>query len=199
MNFTWERIQSVVIIILVIIILLMSQCSGGKKTMGETKVITNTETVWDTLVVEKKVYVPKWKTKVVTEYEIVEVPKTVKIDTLEILKDYYAQYIYIDTLDLDSLGYITITDTVTQNKINSRHPDFQLTIPTKIIDTKTYINNREFYAGLGARTNGDNISWMGLEGIFRNKQGNIFMIGVGTDNENKLSIGGGVHWKIGNN
>ena len=196
MKFTWERIQSIVIVILVIVILLMSQCNGGE-VITEPKIITRTTTVWDTVEVEKEVYVPKWRTKVVTKYDTVEVLIPQDVDTLSILKDYYSQYVYLDTISLDTLGYITIRDTVTENKIMNRYPDIQINVPTKIIERDIYINNREFYAGIGARTNGNHISWMGLEGVFRNKQGNTFVLGVGTDDENKLSVGGGVHWKIG--
>ena len=196
MKFTWERIQSIVIVILVIVILLMSQCNGGE-VITEPKIITRTTTVWDTVEVEKEVYVPKWRTKVVTKYDTVEVLIPQDVDTLSILKDYYSQYVYLDTINLDTLGFITIRDTVTENKIMNRYPDIQINVPTKIIERDIYINNREFYAGIGARTNGNHISWMGLEGVFRNKQGNTFVLGVGTDDENKLSVGGGVHWKIG--
>lgn len=197
MNFTWERIQSIIIVILIIIILFMSQCNGGGNNVSEPKIITKTETVWETVEIEKEVYVPKWKTKVITEYVTVEVPVPQEVDTASILKDYYSQYIYLDTINLDTLGYITILDTITENKIMNRYPDVQINVPTKIIQRDIYINNREFYAGIGARTNGNHISWMGIEGVLRNKKGNTFVIGVGTDNENKLSIGGGVHWKIG--
>lgn len=196
MKLTWERIQSIVIVILVIVILLMSQCNGGE-VITEPKIITRTTTVWDTVEVEKEIYVPKWRTKVVTEYDTVELLIPQYVDTLSILKDYYSQYVYLDTINLDTLGYITIRDTVTENKIMNRYPDIQINVPTKIIERDIYINNREFYAGIGTRTNGNHISWMGLEGVFRNKQGNTFILGVGTDDENKLSIGGGVHWKIG--
>jgi hypothetical protein len=198
-KFNWERIQSIIIVILFIIILLMRQC-GGKEVVNpvETKVITKVETKWDTVTVEEKVYVPKWRTKVETKYDttFIEVKIPSEVDTLEILKDYYAQYEYKDTLYLDSLGYVLLTDTITQNSILRRKQVPFINIPTRTITVTEYINNREFYAGFGARSNGKNISWMGLEGVFRNKKGNIFIVGVGTDNENSLSLGGGVHWKI---
>ena len=205
-RYGWERFQSTVIIILVIIILLMQQCSGSgisifnkNKKPIEPKVVTETVTVWDTLEIEKEVYVPKWRTKVVKEYDTVKVVIPQDVDTLSILRDYYTEYQYIDTIFVDSLGFIVLTDTITQNSILNRDPDFNIQIPTKIVNNNIYINEREFYAGLGARTNGNNISWMGLEGVYRTRQGNTFIIGVGTDNENKFSAGAGVHWRIGGN
>lgn len=202
----WERFQSMTIVILVIIILLMQQCNGSGVSLFnrntkpiEPKVVTETITIWDTLEIEKEVYVPKWRTKVVKEYDTIEVIMPQDVDTLSILRDYYTEYQYIDTIFIDSLGYITLTDTISRNTILNRDPEFNIQIPTKIVNNNIYINEREFYAGMGARTNGENISWMGLEGVYRTRRGNTFIIGLGTDNENKFSAGAGVHWRIGDN
>jgi hypothetical protein len=200
MKITWERIQSITIVVLVIIILLMSKCSGGDNPRPvDTKVVTETKIVWDTLEVEKKVYVPKWRTKVETKYDTTYVEVPADVDTLSILKDYYSKYVYVDTIFLDTLGFIALTDTISENKILNRTNIQDIVLPTKIQKDIIYINEREFYAGMGVRTNGENISWMGLEGVFRNKRGNTFNLGIGTDNENNFSVGGGVHWRIGGN
>ena len=163
----------------------------------EEKVVTKVEIVRDTIELEKTVYVPKWRTKIETKYDTTYVDVPADVDTLDILKDYYSKYEYIDTLFLDSLGYVVLTDTITQNTILKRSQRLNIVIPTKIIDNTLYINNREFYTGFGVRTNGQNISWMGLEGVMRSKKGNTFILGVGTDNENNFSLGGSVHWRIG--
>jgi hypothetical protein len=149
--------------------------------------------------VEKKVYVPKWRTKVETKYDTTYVEVPADVDTLSILKDYYSKYVYVDTIFLDTLGFIALTDTISENKILNRTNIQDIVLPTKIQKDIIYINEREFYAGMGVRTNGENISWMGLEGVFRNKRGNTFNLGIGTDNENNFSVGGGVHWRIGGN
>lgn len=197
-GFSWERIQSIIIVILFIVILLMRQCSGSKNIEPiEEKVVTKVEIVRDTIELEKTVYVPKWRTKIETKYDTTYVDVPADVDTLDILKDYYSKYEYIDTLFLDSLGYVVLTDTITQNTILKRSQRLNIVIPTKIIDNTLYINNREFYTGFGVRTNGQNISWMGLEGVMRSKKGNTFILGVGTDNENNFSLGGSVHWRIG--
>lgn len=196
-RFSWERIQSIIIVILVIVILLMQQCNGGNKEVIEPKVITETITVWDTLEIEKEVYVPKWRTKVVKEYDTIEVKVLQEVDTLSILDDYYSEYVYKDTISLDTIGYISLIDTISKNSILSREPNIQIQIPTKTIKETIYINNREFYAGFGVRSNGQNMSWMGLEGVMRSKNGNTFVLGLGTDNENNFSLGGSVHWRIG--
>ena len=99
---------------LVAIIFFMRSCDGGK-TITEPKIITKTETKWDTINVVKEVYVPKWKTKIVTQIDSILI--NTPIDTLEVLKDYYAKNVFIDEISLDSLGIITITDTITDAPI----------------------------------------------------------------------------------
>lgn len=69
--------------------------------------------------------------KIVTEfkegktiYVEVEVPVEVfiptEIDTMEVLQDYYSTRVYSDTLRVENLGYVTIVDTISQNKIIGR-------------------------------------------------------------------------------
>jgi hypothetical protein len=197
-GFSWERIQSIIIVILFIVILLMRQCGGKKVEPVKEKIVTKVEIVRDTVELEKTVYVPKWRTKIETKYDTTFVDVPAHVDTLNILKDYYSKYEYTDTLYLDSLGYVILTDTISQNTILKRSQVPSIVIPTKIVNNTIFINNREFYTGFGVRTNGKNISWMGLEGVLKNKKGNTFVLGIGTDNENKFSLGGSVHWKIGN-
>src|SRR6056300_104129 len=107
-------IQNLLIIVLVVLVLFQSQCS--RKDPVEPEVIVTIETKWDTVEVEKVSYIPKWRTKVVTEYDTI--PRD--IDTVAILKDYYARYFYTDTLTLDTLGYVVLNDTITKNSILNR-------------------------------------------------------------------------------
>lgn len=67
--------------------------------------------------------------KIVTEYRNgktiyvnipVEVLVPVEVDTLNILQDYYTTRIYFDTLKVEDLGYVTVVDTISQNKILGR-------------------------------------------------------------------------------
>ena len=66
---------------------------------GEAPVVVRVETKWDTITKEIPVYIPEWKVR--TEYKDTFVYRD--IDTLEILKDYFASYSYFDTLYNDSI------------------------------------------------------------------------------------------------
>ena len=194
----FERIKSTIITVLVIIIILLSKCSGESVDVSldvnEPIVVTETITLTDTITVVEEKFVPKWRTKVIRD--TVEVQKVLEVDTLSILKDYFEKYVYLDTIQIDTLGYITILDTLSQNRILYRKPTINIQIPTKTITIVDEKNEREFYAGLGVRTTMNRYTWMGLEGVIRTKKGNTFLIGFGTDNENNFSMGGSVHWKI---
>ena len=132
------NIQTLVILVLVILVLLKT-CGSGDEVTTE-KVVTKVEVRYDTLEVEKKVFVPKIKTVVRTNTITDTVVLKSRIDTLAILKDYYNKYVYQDTLKLDSLGYVVIMDTISQNKIFSRRFDSQILIPTTTITNDIYLN-----------------------------------------------------------
>ena len=193
-----ERIKSTIITVLVIIIILLSKCSGESSDVNievnEPTVVTETITITDTITLVEEKFIPKWRTKVVRD--TIEVQKVLEVDTLSILKDYFEKYVYLDTVQIDTLGYVTILDTLSQNRILYRKPTINIQIPTKTITLIEKKNEREYYAGLGVRTTMDRYTWMGLEGVIRTKKGNTFLIGIGTDNENNFSMGGSVHWKI---
>ena len=166
--------------------------------MVEPKVITKIETRWDTITVSKEIYIPKWKTKIITKYESDTIIINIPIDTLEILKDYYSKNIYVDKIELDSLGTITITDTVTQNTIISRSVISDILVPTTTITSDVYINSREFYWGLGLQGRSDQLNYLGGELLFKDKNKRIYGLGLGVNQDFIPVISGRLYWKIGN-
>lgn len=86
---------------------------------------------------------------------IVEVPTyiPVDVDTASILRDYYSKRIYSDTLRIDSLGYVAIRDTISENRILGRF--FDARINERTIRETTIVKELpkvEFYMGVAART-----------------------------------------------
>jgi hypothetical protein len=181
----------------------MQQCSGpiidfnlfGKKepTPDEGTVITKIETKWDTVKFDSLVYVPKWRVRVDTVYDT-----TLKdIDTLSILKDYYAKYFYTDTLDLDSFGNIVIYDTISKNMILARTATPMLYIPTTIITRDSLINKNEFYYGIGLAANKEQFSYLGGEILYRSKHKKIVSLGLGLNQNLQPVVTGRFMWKFG--
>lgn len=184
-------IQNVLIIVLVLVLLYQSQCS--RKDPVEPEVIVTIETKWDTVNVIQTEYVPKWRTRVVTEHDTI--PQD--IDTMSILKDYYAKYHYTDTLTLDTLGFLVLNDTISQNSILSRSFTSDISIPTTTITKEIYLNKREFYWGMGVNGGTSQLDYVGGEFMFKNKQRNMYGIGVGVNQDLQPTISGRIYWKIG--
>lgn len=191
----FNNIQTLLIVVLVAIILFTRSCSGGK-TAIEPKIVTKVETKWDTVNVVKEVYIPKWKTKIITQVDSILI--NTPIDTLEVLKDYYAKNVFVDEIDLDSLGIITITDTIYKNTVWKRAVESNILIPTTTVTEEIYINNREFYYGLGLQGRSDQINYLGGELLYKNKNKQIYGLGIGVNQDFKPVISGRLYWKIGN-
>ena len=172
----------------------MRQCSGND-TPIEPKVITKVETKWDTVNIVKEVYIPKWKTRVIKEVDSILV--NTPIDTLEVLKDYYAKNVFVDEIVLDSLGVVTVTDTIHKNIIWGRTVKSDILIPTTTITKEIYLNNREFYWGLGLQGRSDQLNYLGGELLYKDKKKQIYGLGIGVNQDLQPVISGRLYWKIG--
>jgi len=191
---TFKDIKTLLIVVLVAIILLMRACSGGKNgtDIAEPTIITETVTKWDTLKIDSLVYVPKWKTRIETVHDTIPAD----IDTLSILKDYYAKYFYTDTLSLDSLGSIVINDTVSRNSIIFREIQPNVLIPTTTVTNTVFINKREFYVGFGLKGRTDQINYLGGELLYKTKNKQVYGVGIGVNQDFQPVLGFSMHWKL---
>ena len=195
MKVFFNNIQTLLIVVLVTIILFTRSCSGGK-TSVEPKIITKVETRWDTVNIVKEVYIPKWKTKIITQVDSILI--NTPVDTLEVLKDYYAKNVFVDEIKLDSLGIITITDTIYKNTIWRRAIESNILIPTTTVTEKIYINNREFYWGLNLIGKSNQIDYLGGGILYKSKRKNIYGLGIGVNENFQPILSIGYYMKIGN-
>lgn len=195
MKDSFKNLQSLLIVVLVAIILIMRSCDGDNSGNGITEPITITkiETRYDTIVKSVPEYVPKWRVKYVTEIDTFQTP----IDTVSILRDYYAKYVYSDTLKIDTLGYAVINDTISRNTILSRDIKTNLLIPTTTVTNTVYINQRELYWGLGVQGRKDQLNYLGGELLLRSKKQNVYGFGLGVNQDFQPVISGRMYWKIG--
>ena len=191
----FKDIKTLLIVVLIVIILIMRACSGGgnDNVVTEPTIITETVTKWDTLKIDSLVYVPKWRTKIETIHDTIPTD----IDTLSILKDYYAKYFYTDTLSLDSLGNIVINDTISRNSILFREIQPNVLIPTTTVTNTVYINNREFYGGIGMKGRTNQLNYLGGELLYKTKSKQVYGVGVGVNQDFQPVLGFSMYWKIG--
>jgi len=188
----FTSIQSVAIAVLIIVILLMRACD--KQDPVEPVIITKVETVFDTITKEVPVYKPKYVTKI--EYIHDTIIDSTPIDTVSILKDYFATYVYQDNQELDSLN-LTIIDSVSQNKIFARTIQYDLIYPTTTITKEIYLNQRELYWGIGMQGRTDQLNYVGGELLYRNRKKQAYGLGIGINQDLQPVVSGKLYWKIG--
>lgn len=70
-------------------------------------------------------------------FVFVDTGRQMFVDTAAILRDYFAQVVYLDTLKDDSSAFIAVLDTVTQNRLQGRKLYFANRKPTSIIHSTT--------------------------------------------------------------
>ena len=156
----------------------------------KTKIVTKKgEDIYHETIVEKEVIIP-----------------TI-IDTVALLKDYYSKVLYKDTLILpDSLGTVSVIDTISQNKILGRTFNAnvkQRTIKETMI-VKELPKTKVFYGLEGGFNKADFVSSVGAGVLINTKKDKIYQLGLGVDNRTTDGtngsfspyIRGGVYWKI---
>lgn len=155
-------------------------------------------------------YVTKTKNKYVKGDDIyhevlVEKEKIVeihdKIDTNMILQQYFQKIVYKDTLFLDSLGYVSVIDTISKNKIVGRGWSSMIKEKTirDVIIVKDEPKNK-LYLGFNTlfnKSNGLNTLGSGL--LLETKKEKIYQVNVGLTNNNSIIkpvFGLGFYFKI---
>ncbi len=187
----FKNIQTLLVVVLAVLLFYQNSCSSTPPVEPQT--ITEVVTRWDTLKVATKEYVPKYIKKTVVNIDTFQAP----IDTMSILRDYYAKYFYTDTIKVDSLGFIVINDTVTRNLISKRDVQSNIFIPTTTITNTTYLYKRELFWGASISGNQEQIQSINGELMYVNKKRNAYGFGVGVDQNFQPIFTGRLYWKIG--
>ena len=187
----FKNIQTLLIVVLAAVLFLQRGCSSTPPV--EPEVITKVVTRWDTLKVTEKEYVPKYIRKTIVDIDTFQVP----IDTVSILKDYYAKYFYTDTIKIDTLGTIIVNDTVTRNLISMRDVQSNIFIPTTTITNTVYLYKREFYGGISVGSTNQAVQNINAELLYINKKRQSYGFGVGLNPQWQPVYTVRMYWKIG--
>ena len=207
------NIKNIALLVLIAIVV-FQQCGGNKKGTGEIVKVDGKKYELikheiDTFEVVKTKIVTKRGADIVHEVILHDTTiKLVDVDTVALLHDYLAKYIYKDTLHLpDSLGEVSLIDTISKNKILGR--TFNAKVKQREIKetliVKELPKTQVYYGFMGGFNKVDVVSNIGTGVLIKTKKDKIYQLGigvankVGTDGTNgTLSpfIGGGVYWKI---
>ena len=198
-------------ILLLIAVVVFQQCGGNKTKTGEIVKVDGKKYELikheiDTFEIVKTKVVTK-KGEDIYHETIKEVTIPAIVDTQALLHDYFAKNIYKDTLQLpDSLGIVSLTDTISQNKIFGR--TFNASVKQRVIKETTIVKElpktKLFYGFEGGFNKADVVSHLGFGVLVNTKKDKMFHLGLGVANRTTDGtsgtlapyIGGGVYWKI---
>jgi hypothetical protein len=198
-------------IALLIVIVVFQQCGGNKTKTGEIVKVDGKKYELikheiDTFEIVKTKVVTK-KGEDIYHETIKEVIIPAIVDTQALLHDYFAKNIYKDTLQLpDSLGIVSLIDTITQNKILGR--TFNASVKQRIVKETTVVKElpktKLFYGFEGGFNKADVVSHLGFGVLVNTKKDKMFHLGLGVANRTTDGtsgtlapyIGGGVYWKL---
>ena len=208
------NIKNIAIAVLIVVVLLEWFNPGGvmpgKKVFIAGKAYEVIKHEIDTIdIVKTKVVTKKGEDiyhETIVEKEVqVQIPAIV--DTMALLKDYYSKVLYKDVLVLpDSLGTVSVIDTISQNKILGR--TFNASVTQRTIKETTIVKElpktKLFYGFQGGFNKADVVSHIGTGVILNTKTDKLYQLGIGVANRvtdgtsGSLSpyINGGIYWKI---
>jgi hypothetical protein len=146
------------------------------------------------------------KTKVITKQGkdiyhdttiFVQVP--MNVDTIAIIKNYFAKNVYKDTLRLpDSLGYVVLLDTISKNTIESRM--FTASVKQRTIKETTIVKElpkTKIFWGVGLGFDKTNyIRHVGANLLINTKCDKLYNIGAGIDINKTPFINASIYWKL---
>ena len=195
------RITDIVIIVL-IVILFLQKCGGGN-TIYKPSITTVRDTVWI-----------KKESTINSKPQIIQsIPFPVNSYTKEYIADtnynklvlqyqalvakFLATNIQKDSLRIDSIGYIKITDTVSSNLVRARQINYKFKYPI-IKETITIIPppKTQVFWGIGIQGNKQQLNQFTTSFLLKNKKDQVFGIQAGISPNGIVNYGVSTFWKI---
>jgi len=204
MNYIKNNFLSFIILVLIGIIFL-ERCNN--KPPNIPSVITKRDTVWvvkDGTVVNSKPQIIKTiheKDSIIREYY--RIPDSTSHQELlqmynSLVEKYLVTNIQVDSLKIDSLGYVKVSDTVSKNMIVGRTYNYNLKYPlvkeTQFIPIKP---KNQIYIGGGLSGNRQGVINQ-IDGgvLLKTKRDKIFGVKAGLNTQGQASYGIQSYWKI---
>lgn len=183
-----NRIPYIVIVVLVAIIIFMRSCNDVENTQT---VYTKTDTIYK--------HTKDTVTKRVKSISVRYIKDTVfkSLDTCN--REYNRQTVYADTIKLDSLGTITVIDTVFQNRLGIRkiYKDYRIPLVTKTITiTKGQQPKRQLYVGGNLFGDERRLQMITPGLLYKDRKDRIYVANVGVNFDGSITYGIGGYFKI---
>ena len=203
-----NKVYMFIIGVLIVFVLLQNRgcVGGGEKPTSDTLIVHDTTWVQkDSLIYAKplpaKVIYDSLYLEGKTEYLPDTNYTTLKMQFDNLVKLYTALAIYADSVKLDTIGYVVVTDSIRENRIIGRTWKYDYKIPyvtTTTTITNTKGSKTQLYVGGGINTTqtlGLNSAEAGV--ILKTKSDKLYGLKAGSDINGNISYGFQTYWKIG--
>jgi len=186
-----------IVIFVIIALLMFKRCtSDNPEAQPTVKTRIIYKTVRDT-VIKTQFKFTTLPGKITTEYLPSKDYDSLKTQYETMRDDYLASNIYLDTIKLDSLGFIKIKDTIQKNKLKSRLVIQDYKLPTVIKEITLPAKPRtQVYIGGNLYGSKQELLIASPGILLKTKKDNIYQINAGVTFSGQLVIGAGVYYKI---
>ena len=196
---------SEILIIILVIVILLQRCGEGRNPENPTEPQITRDTVWvhKDSTITKQPQIIKTITVPIEQWNTEYLPDTSSMSKLiaqynELANKFLALNISVDSIVVDTIGKVYITDTVTTNIIKNRKLSYNFKFP---IVTNTIIlpepKRTQWYVGGTIQgEQGSLISQINANLLIKNKKDQMFGGHVGLNTSGNLQIGLSSFWKI---
>ena len=199
MKINFNNILSIAILILAVIIVL--QRSNSSPDIIEKPIVIR-DTVWqkkDSLIYTSPKVVQTIPVKIISEKYLPD-PNYDKLvlQYQELVKLHLSKNVQKDSVQIDSIGFVKVTDTVQNNVVQNRKWEYNIKYPIikeTIIQPPKRVN--QLYIGGGLQGNQYNII-NSINGglLYKNKKDQIYGLSVGINTNGQAVYGVSSYWKI---
>ena len=199
MKINFNNILSIAILILAVIIVL--QRSNSSPDIIEKSIVIR-DTIWqkkDSVIYTSPKVVQTIPLKIISEKYLPD-PNYDKLvlQYQELVKLHLAKNIQKDSVQIDSIGFVKVTDTVQNNIVQNRKWEYNLKYPIikeTIIEPSKKVN--QLYIGGGLQGNQYNIINSINGGIlYKNKKDQLYGLSIGVNTNGQVVYGLSSYWKI---
>ena len=187
------------LIILVLVVLIFSNRCGKPPVPEKPKI--ERDTVWmhhDSVIITKPQIINTLPSKIDTIYLPDPDYNKLKEQYMTLLTLYLNKNVQRDSLKIDSIGYVFLTDTVTKNFIDSRKYNYSLKYPiiTTTITLPPPLKNQVYIGGALQGTPSFPINQITAGLLLKNKKDQIFGAYTGFNKDGNMVLGAQIYWKI---
>ena len=199
MKINFNNILSIAILILAVIIVL--QRSNSSPDIIEKPIVIR-DTIWqkkDNVIYTSPKVVQTIPLKIISEKYLPD-PNydNLILQYQELVKLHLAKNIQKDSVQIDSIGFVKVTDTVQNNIVQNRKWEYNIKYPIikeTIIEPPKKIN--QLYIGGGLQGNQYNII-NSINGglLYKNKKDQLYGLSIGVNTNGQVIYGLSSYWKI---